>query len=204
MTEAQAAAWASVVRQYAAGMFNLGPEKLIVVALIALVVLGPERLPEAARKAGKVIRDLRMLSERVQSEVQQAIEEHTGTSAAETVDTLRSITGGPLGPVRSGINAAVAAVSGRPPEPVPTEDATAVAQRAPKKAAPAKRKAVVKKAPARPAAASKPVVKKAAPRKRPVAVKKAPAPAKRSPVAAKKAPARSAAAAKASRPRSTT
>ena len=161
-------------------MFNLGPEKLVVIALVALVVLGPHRLPDAARKAGKVIRDLRELSGRVQSEVQQAFEEHTGTSAVEAISTLRSMTAGPLGPVRSGMNAALAAVSApaptepaptepAPTEPAPTEPAPTVKRAAPKKtAAPARRTTAVKAAHASPKAARTSVAKKApAPKRSP-------------------------------------
>ncbi|MDT4937156.1 MAG: sec-independent protein translocase protein TatB [Pseudonocardiales bacterium] len=40
-------------------MFNIGPMELGVLALVGLIVLGPDRLPELARDAARMIRALR-------------------------------------------------------------------------------------------------------------------------------------------------
>ena len=50
-------------------MFNIGPLELMVVLMVALVVVGPKRLPEIGRQIGKAIADLR----RVQNEVKDTI-----------------------------------------------------------------------------------------------------------------------------------
>jgi sec-independent protein translocase protein TatB len=50
-------------------MLNIGPLELILIAVVALVVVGPRRLPEIGRQAGKMIRDLR----RMQDEVKDTI-----------------------------------------------------------------------------------------------------------------------------------
>ncbi len=39
--------------------FNVGPMELIVVLAIALLVLGPKRLPEAGRAVGRGLRELK-------------------------------------------------------------------------------------------------------------------------------------------------
>jgi sec-independent protein translocase protein TatB len=45
------------------------PEKILLLAILALVVLGPSRLPQAARTAGKWVAELRKLTTRFQEEV---------------------------------------------------------------------------------------------------------------------------------------
>ena len=40
-------------------MFQVGPLELLIVGIIALLVLGPARLPDAARAVGKGVREFR-------------------------------------------------------------------------------------------------------------------------------------------------
>jgi|ERR1700678_4080184 sec-independent protein translocase protein TatB len=58
-------------------MLNFSPEKLFIVGLIALVVLGPNRLPQAARTAGRFVAELRRMSAGFQDEVKGALAEPT-------------------------------------------------------------------------------------------------------------------------------
>lgn len=53
-------------------MFNLGPMEVLVIVVVALVVLGPQRLPDAMRQVGKGVGDLRRWSTQLTSEVQSA------------------------------------------------------------------------------------------------------------------------------------
>jgi sec-independent protein translocase protein TatB len=55
-------------------MFNVGGGELLVILLIALLVLGPDRLPEFAKKAGKVMAEVRRVSQGFQSEIRQAMD----------------------------------------------------------------------------------------------------------------------------------
>ena len=55
-------------------MFNVGGGELIVILLIALIVLGPNRLPDAARTIGKTMGELRRLSSSFQNEVRGALD----------------------------------------------------------------------------------------------------------------------------------
>lgn len=43
-------------------MFNIGPMELLVLAVVGLIVLGPDKLPSLARDAARMIRTLRDLS----------------------------------------------------------------------------------------------------------------------------------------------
>ena len=49
-------------------MFGIGPEELLLVAVLALLVLGPERLPKVMRDMGKVVGDLRRTSDELRDE----------------------------------------------------------------------------------------------------------------------------------------
>ena len=40
-------------------MFNISPLELMVIAVVALIVLGPQRLPEMARSVGRGMREFR-------------------------------------------------------------------------------------------------------------------------------------------------
>ena len=50
-------------------MFNIGPLELMVILLLALVVVGPSRLPEVGRSIGRALREFR----KVQDEVRDSI-----------------------------------------------------------------------------------------------------------------------------------
>lgn len=50
-------------------MLGIGLPELIIILIIALVVVGPERLPELGRQVGKVVRDLRRIYANLRSEL---------------------------------------------------------------------------------------------------------------------------------------
>ncbi len=57
------------------GAVSIDPEKLFVVFVIALIVLGPSRLPGAARSLGKGLAELRKYTSTFRSEVDQVLAE---------------------------------------------------------------------------------------------------------------------------------
>jgi sec-independent protein translocase protein TatB len=54
-------------------MFNVGGGEILVILLVALLVLGPDKLPEAARNAGRFYRQVRQMSSGFQQEIREAM-----------------------------------------------------------------------------------------------------------------------------------
>ena len=54
-------------------MFGIGMPELLVIFVVALVVLGPKRLPELARTLGKAMAEFRRQTSDVMEELQQHI-----------------------------------------------------------------------------------------------------------------------------------
>ena len=56
-------------------MFNLSGSEIVFLLLLALIVLGPEKLPEAVRRFGKVYGEVKKMSTGFQSELKSALDE---------------------------------------------------------------------------------------------------------------------------------
>jgi sec-independent protein translocase protein TatB len=54
-------------------LFDLSITKLAVLALIGLVVFGPEQLPKMAAQAGRALRDLRRLADNARADLSQSL-----------------------------------------------------------------------------------------------------------------------------------
>jgi sec-independent protein translocase protein TatB len=72
-------------------VFNLSGSEIIVILLLALVILGPEKLPEAMRKAGRAYSELRRMANGFQSEVRSALDEPM-SELKGTADAIRDAT----------------------------------------------------------------------------------------------------------------
>jgi sec-independent protein translocase protein TatB len=53
---------------------SLGPGEVLIVLVVALIVLGPDKLPQAARNIAKAYREVRTFSNSVRSQVEDALE----------------------------------------------------------------------------------------------------------------------------------
>ena len=53
---------------------SLGAPEIIAILVVALIVLGPSRLPEAGRQVGKALAEVRRWSQGFQSEVRDVLE----------------------------------------------------------------------------------------------------------------------------------
>lgn len=72
---------------------NLGITELLVILLLALLVVGPEKLPEVGRQIGKTLRDFRRAYENLTKDLgpELASLQKTTAELRESVDSVRSI-----------------------------------------------------------------------------------------------------------------
>jgi Tat protein translocase TatB subunit len=100
---------------------SLGPAEILVILVVALIVLGPKRLPEAGRQIGKALAEVRRWSSDIQSEIRDVIDTDASTSATSSGAT--STTGAP--PPTAGADTTAASQPGRPVtgEPRPPDTA---------------------------------------------------------------------------------
>jgi Tat protein translocase TatB subunit len=73
---------------------NLGPGEILVICVVALLVFGPQRLPELARQVGAAMRELRRWQDTVRTELREALDE-----ASAGASGTAAVTGPPSGPV---------------------------------------------------------------------------------------------------------
>jgi sec-independent protein translocase protein TatB len=69
-------------------VFNFSGSEIVFLLLIALVVLGPEKLPEAIRRFGKAYAEFKKLSTGFQSELKSALDEPM-REMRETADAFK-------------------------------------------------------------------------------------------------------------------
>ena len=86
-------------------MFGISGGELFFIAIIALIVLGPERLPKVMRDMGRVVGDLRKTSDELREEF---------LSADKLLDVATSK---PAEPAAAPVPAAEASSSANPDEP---------------------------------------------------------------------------------------
>ncbi|MEV5964182.1 sec-independent translocase [Kribbella sp. NPDC051952] len=54
-------------------MFGIGPLELVVIAIVAILVFGPDRLPEFARTAGRLLRQVRQMVTTAQNDLRNEL-----------------------------------------------------------------------------------------------------------------------------------
>jgi len=52
---------------------DIGTGELLVILVVALLILGPERLPEAARRVGRMVAELRRSAEQVKEDLAEGL-----------------------------------------------------------------------------------------------------------------------------------
>lgn len=53
---------------------NLTPNEVLIISFVALIALGHKQLPDAVRRVGKGLADLRRFSSRIRNELDNAVE----------------------------------------------------------------------------------------------------------------------------------
>jgi sec-independent protein translocase protein TatB len=101
-------------------MFNIGGGEFLVIALIALIVLGPQRLPDAARQVGKAMGELRRLSAGFQNELKDAFSDAEATGPTTP---RRDVLAGPPPAVDTANGTTAPARSSSPTRRVPLQAA---------------------------------------------------------------------------------
>lgn len=73
---------------YAGGVLNVGGGEVLVVLVVALIFLGPERLPQIARHVGKGLAEFRRITAGVHRDLRDAMD---AEGVRESLDTLREL-----------------------------------------------------------------------------------------------------------------
>ena len=55
-------------------MFNVGGGEILVILLIALIFLGPDKMPDAAKKVGRMLGEVRRMTSGFQEEIRSAMD----------------------------------------------------------------------------------------------------------------------------------
>ncbi|MGB0614446.1 MAG: Sec-independent protein translocase subunit TatA/TatB [Acidimicrobiales bacterium] len=69
-------------------MGNLGSGELLVIFFVALLVLGPNKLPDAARQVGRAVNEIRRVSGGFQREMREAMQEPMRAAEQAKADLL--------------------------------------------------------------------------------------------------------------------
>src|SRR4051795_7395403 len=66
---------------------SLGPEKIFLILVVALIVFGPQRLPDIARQVGAAMRELRRMQDTVRDELEHVLHHDYAPGTVTTEET---------------------------------------------------------------------------------------------------------------------
>ena len=67
-------------------MPSLGPAEILVVLVVALLLFGPDKMPEIARQVGKGFREFRRVQQHLKSELRYVVAEFDAPSSTPSVE----------------------------------------------------------------------------------------------------------------------
>jgi sec-independent protein translocase protein TatA len=67
-------------------MPSLGPAEILVILVVALLVFGPNKMPEIAKQVGKGFREFRRVQQHLKSELRDVVAEFDAPSASPNVE----------------------------------------------------------------------------------------------------------------------
>ena len=112
-------------------MFDLGFSELLVIALVALVVIGPERLPRVARTLGHLAGRLQRYVAHVKADINREVEldelRKMRDSVQQTASNMESSFNAELRKTESELNAAVEGAPASEAQPAAASEAGAAA-----------------------------------------------------------------------------
>jgi sec-independent protein translocase protein TatB len=119
-------------------MFDIGFSELMVIALVALIVIGPERLPRVARTLGHLAGRLQRYVADVKADINREVEleelRKMRDSVQQTASSMESSFNAELSKTESELNAAAEGAPAAPAEaaaPAPAHEQAAAASPAP-------------------------------------------------------------------------
>lgn len=67
-------------------MPSLGPAEILVILVVALLVFGPDKMPDIARQVGKGFREFRRVQQHLKSEMRDVVSEFDSPASTPTVE----------------------------------------------------------------------------------------------------------------------
>lgn len=107
-------------------MGNLGGMEVLVILLVALIVLGPTKLPPAVRQIGKVVGEFRRIGQGFQQELREAAQplQETKETLKAADKEFREVSQKPIEEMKDTLKAADKELREAPEEPVEEKGAT--------------------------------------------------------------------------------
>ena len=107
-------------------MGNLGGAEVLVILLVALIVLGPTKLPPAIRQIGRVVGEFRRIGQGFQQELREAAQplQETKETLKAADKEFREVSQKPIEEMKDTLKAADKELREAPEEPVEEKGAT--------------------------------------------------------------------------------